>query len=203
MRFFSSRPASKYSIRTARSRTRFISSRRRPNVIRAITSSTPGIASDATTLRLSHDFSGHALSKHDLSKRHHHFVLNRALGLRILERPLQPCFRIVELRHIGYYALEIDTDQLAGRLPQLEHHTHWRLLPRRLIERRGWNVVLAVKLQRHRHLARAGRDPERQYGPVFFLPHGQVVLHLHRCLRHREHLVRNHTHPHLPQVSRH
>ena len=52
IRFFSSRPASKYSSRVARSRTRFISSSRRPKVIRAITNSTPGHALDSTILLL-------------------------------------------------------------------------------------------------------------------------------------------------------
>ena len=53
-------PASKYSSRAARSRTCRISSSRRPNVIRAITNSTPGMRLRCTILLLSQDPYPHA-----------------------------------------------------------------------------------------------------------------------------------------------
>src|SRR6185437_14230347 len=134
MRFFSSRAASKYSMRTAKSRTRFMSSRRRPNVIRAITKSTPGIASETITLRLS-----------QLSKGHHHFVFHSSLRLGVFELPLETRFGIFELRHIGNHGLHIDAHDLARRLAKLEHHTDRRFLTRGLVERGSGDIVLCVE----------------------------------------------------------
>src|SRR5215831_11223327 len=144
MRFRSSRPASKYSSRTARSRTRFISSRRRPKVIRPITRSTPGIDSDATICLLLQELS--------LAKCHHHFVFCRSLRLRVPELPLEASLRIVELRDVRDHALQINTHELPASLPQLEHQAHWQMLPCCLIESRCRIIVLAEEFESEQNL---------------------------------------------------
>src|SRR5215469_9932480 len=130
MRFFSSRPASKYSIRTARSRTRFISSKRRPKVMRAITNSTPGALFDAIVRLLCHSLIDDLLSECD-----DNFVIRGTLRTVFVKLPFEASVGVVERGDRRNHAPHIDAEELAADVAQLEHHAHWSALARSLIER--------------------------------------------------------------------
>src|SRR3569623_1730827 len=171
MRFFPSFAASKYSRRAARSRTRVISSRRRPKLIRAITRAAPGMLSETTVFRLSQAAA--------LSKRHHQFVVRNSLRPCVVKLPLQARLGIFERGHIRNHAAKVNAHELPGELPHLKHHAQRRLLPRRLVQSVCREIILRKKFERHQDFPAPRRERERKNRPVLLLAQGQMIANLY------------------------
>src|SRR5438270_497010 len=138
-----------------------------------------------------------------LSERDLDLVVPGSLSTGVFKLPLQPCLRVVKLRHNGRHIGEINPHQLPRNLPKLKHDSHWHLPPCRLIEGLCRCIVLCEQLQADRHFTGSRRHSLCQRCSKLRRAHVDVVSNLYGRCRDGQKLIGNHTQPYLPKVSRH